>query len=141
MTRVWTEEELDRVHPLPEGWLWSKRGLDTWCARKAGGGGWMDVWVAGRADAEPALLTECVLPIGIPKPFMPPIDVALAVILASKGLDSREVMVAEMRRLAHRAEMKAERSPSCSEQEAEWAWQQATWQEAAAMLQRGMVKP
>jgi hypothetical protein len=90
--RVWTREELDRVHPLPKGdmdgfgprppWFWrvDPTGPVAFSVCHSVDG---EVWVdaAGRlcsSDGDP------------------PWPVALAVILASQGLDSREAMADEV---------------------------------------------
>lgn len=127
--RVWTKEELDRVHPLHDGFEWriDDDGQPFAAIVRPGGRWYFACGWQGR----------CFLVRWEPTP----VEVVLAVALAIKGLDSYQAMAAAMGELAHRAEMKAERSRPCSEAEAEWATKQATWQEAAAMLRRGTVQP
>jgi hypothetical protein len=95
--RVWSVEELTIVHPLPDGWTWSV----------AQGIGVSDVdpmrpWAFGVGDqgvevgGDGALLALD----GNGRRFDPPADVALAVVLASKGRDSFEAMAREADRLA-----------------------------------------
>jgi hypothetical protein len=76
--REWTIEELDRVHPLPDGWAWR-----LWDGGPMACSGTLEisadgdeVWGQGRESNMTAL----------------PSKVCLAVILASQGLDSREAM-------------------------------------------------
>jgi hypothetical protein len=85
--RVWTVEELDLVHPLPDGWSW-KYECDSWWA------------VLG--DEDDAERASCFIwtddrdrfgsAAGTLGCHDAPADVALAVILASKGLDSMDAM-------------------------------------------------
>lgn len=90
--RVWTEAELDRVHPLPKGtadgirnrppWFWRVDQTGPVAFTVAPDDG-CEVWV----DAGGRLCSS---------DGDPPADVALAVILASKGLDSMEAMAASL---------------------------------------------
>lgn len=84
--RVWTVEELDQVHPLPEGWVWIKSvdASGRWIADNG------DACV--EVDAHGRLTTSDVD--GEDR------DVVLAVILASKGLDSTEALAKALATLA-----------------------------------------
>lgn len=112
--RVWTVEELDRVHPLPDGWRWH---WDIIGLR----------WVAQATDASfDAVVADgstVHLRDGIDhRVYPPPAAVALPVLLASKGLDS----------LGALADALSECLPSASASERLWA---------TAMLRRGRVNP
>ena len=130
IARVWTVEELDQVHPLPKGWVWRVRAGGLRAVRTG-----------------MVLRTVCVGENGLTTvgdmsdTHETPPEVALAVILASKGLDSNEALAAAMGKRAHRAEMKAEQSGPCTEDEMMWCVRQETWARAAAWLRRGTVKP
>jgi hypothetical protein len=83
-SRQWTREELDRVHPLSEGWAWAYSERLNWHAVAV-------VNVPGRmADDTVAVVSGDVLRVDSYFPQLA--SVALAVILASHGLDSREAM-------------------------------------------------
>jgi hypothetical protein len=98
-SRQWTREELDRVHPLPdddEPWEWIEDG------QTADG---VQLWAAAVIDhdyGDPEVASLVSVDADGRLRFdggddeMPPADVALAVILASQGLDSREAMAAAM---------------------------------------------
>lgn len=86
--RVWTREELDRMHPLHEGWAW----------RQAKDGRWYAIalydspgWEAG--DVVEVLDGQVRRDDAGDDWWPAPVDVALAVILASKGLDSLAEML------------------------------------------------
>lgn len=148
--RVWTREELDRVHPFSderkrEGWVWAMLGGGHWCARNRSD----YVWV----DARGVLVTKCTefVPAGV---FAPPADVALAVILASNGLDSREAMAAAMDSMASKAGRRSllaggwedpepgeEHVNEDSEAESLYAGMADGFVAAAKMLRRGTVQP
>jgi hypothetical protein len=88
--RVWTVEELDIVHPLPKAEAVRYRYPYAWrvdsdgpVAFEVGPSEPDEVWVDARGHLASAT-------------GEPPADVALAVILASKGLDSMEAMAREM---------------------------------------------
>jgi hypothetical protein len=109
--RVWTREELDRVHPLPEGWAWR-----LWDGEPMACSGELEifadgdeVWGQGRGANMTAL----------------PSAVCIAVILASQGLDSREAMAAEM-------DSAADEDRECCAERLRYA---------ADMLRRGTVTP
>jgi hypothetical protein len=120
MARQWTREELDRVHPLPDGWAWRQRPNGSWCATYAASGVRCDVWVsAGSLIAMVEGATE-------PLNFDPPINVALPVILASKGLDSLGAMAAAM-------DTEGDLNGS--------SWAKVAYRWCAAMLRRGTVEP
>lgn len=90
--RLWTSAELDRVHPLPDGWTWGYRPGGAICARRELSGRYRhDVWVDGRC-----IRSTCSMPMADPYHEDPPADVALAVVLASKGLDSYGAMAAAL---------------------------------------------
>jgi hypothetical protein len=132
--KQWTIEDLDRVHPLPAGWRWAKDSEGDWCA-------WLGArWVSAPGGAlfwdDPSLPPDnevmCI-----------PSDVALAVILAGKGLDSMEAMAREMDdradEMAKRSQVGGGFSDSIHAATASGRAVQAA--EAAAMLRRGTVKP
>jgi hypothetical protein len=72
--RVWTREELDRVHPLPDGWRWEQGTAARWHAIDDSEARCF-IWQWG----------------GIGTDGDVPADVALAVILASKGVGRGKV--------------------------------------------------
>ena len=114
--RGWTREELDRVHPLPDGWAWR-----LWAGEPMACSGTLEifadgdeVWGQGRESSMTAL----------------PCAVALAVILASRGCDS----LAEM----------AGRLEADSRKGAVHDWERgyaAGLAFAAAVVRRGRVNP
>lgn len=130
--RVWTLDKLAEVHPLPHGWAWGQtnaNGVPTWCAR---------------LDDEDECEVSCfVWPNGntVNDAAEAPIAVLLAVILASKGLDSFEAMAdaldgkAKSARLAGLAAHKSSKRASGYREEGKWA----SLHEVAAMLRRGRV--
>jgi len=80
--RVWTIAELDIVHPLPDGWTWHKDNSVGWhavglqssvCVDASGD---VESWCRGHALA-------------------PSSDIALAVILVHRGLDSYAYLAAQ----------------------------------------------
>lgn len=93
MTRQWTIEELDRVHPLPDGWVWRMNNR-TPCAEATVSS---DTWDAGdlvMIYGEGTGLGACVQRVDRDCDVWPaPVDIALAVLLASKGLDSTAHLV------------------------------------------------
>ena len=111
--RVWTCEELDRVHPLPEGWTWEWWEREqAWAICRAVGGGWMYFDADGRPHTD-VFAGD------------PPREAVLALCLASKGLDSMEAMADEV-----------ERFSTLHEQPAKY---RSRLREVAAMLRRGTV--
>lgn len=136
-TREWTREELDRVHPLPEGWAWARRLNGSWFARHFANGARCEVWVSAGS------LIAAVYGAAEPESIDPPVDVALPVILASKGLDSLGEMADEMALEAAKAKERA-RTHRLNRQTA-MAYsndgQQSGLTAAAAMLRRGRVQP
>ncbi len=122
--RQWTREELDRVHPLPEGWAWRLwEGEPMACSGTlevfADGS---EVWGQGRESNMTSL----------------PVDVCLAVILASRGMDSLGAMADAMAvkadeslALSCQAKDECELHIGCA----------SAWLDAAAMLRRGTVAP
>jgi hypothetical protein len=147
MTRQWTIEELDRVHPLRDGWSWDVAFGAPPVARYGTGIGSLAVYVD---DGE--LVSEKMLPpTGERFECMfgckaanegtshepPPADITLAVILASKGLDSREAMAAEVERESARlVPATADATAHC------WAgYGRDGLRRVAAMLRRGTVRP
>jgi hypothetical protein len=87
--RIWTVDELTRVHPLPDGWEWAHDDSVGWYAHDNNGatvcvdycGDLLALWNGT------TIISPCA-------------DVCLAVILASKGLDSYAAMVVEADREA-----------------------------------------
>jgi hypothetical protein len=129
--RQWTREALDAAHPLPEWWEWAQRPNGSWLARNRYKGAVSDVWVSSGT-----LVAECSLPMAEPYAINPPLDVALPVILASRGMDSLGAMAAEMERQADALDP-GPRSPIGQT----WAAQgQAVIYRVAAMLRRGTAK-
>lgn len=88
MSRIWTLKELDDMHSLPEGWTWADDPSVGWHARYPGG-----YTVCIDASDDVVALHDGT------RHFEPPARVALAVILASKGLDSLAAMADELDRL------------------------------------------
>jgi 3-oxoacyl-ACP reductase-like protein len=136
--RVWTREELDRVYPLPDGWAWARLPSGAWCARRTANGARSTVFVRGGT-----LCAECSVPMAAAFDIDPPDDVALAVILASRGLDSREAMAdaAATRASTHREMARmalADGKPTVSQCAELMA---SAFDEDAAMLRRGTVEP
>lgn len=93
--RVWTREELDRVHPLPGDWEWMRDGATT-----VGG---VPMWSAvildddyGETEVSSIICVdqEGRLHCELGSDDTHTADVALAVILTSKGLDSSDAMTA-----------------------------------------------
>jgi hypothetical protein len=117
--RVWTLEELDLAHPLPDGWEWSiASGLGEFDSTRP--------WAFGVGDlgVELDLEGRVVANDGNGKRFDPPADVALAVILASNGLDSMETMAFEVERRVSTSTL---------------GGLLVAWRDVAAMLRRGTV--
>lgn len=126
MTRQWTVEELNRVHPLPAGWSWADDDSVGWHARHPGG---YTVCIDDR-DYVLALWMGTTI-------VSPPRAVALAVTLASQGLDSREAMATAIEALG------TEWSP-CAGSEVAVGWAEilrGQIRKAAEMLRRGTVQP
>jgi hypothetical protein len=143
--RVWTREELDSVHTLPEAdddddrsWRWRLEADGCHVAV-----GWHDdhdgvegehlVWV-GKGGWLRSVCGDYEVP--------PPATVALAVILASQGLDSREAMATEMDKrrdqtlqeaFGYAAKGEMDMSAACD-------GEANSYYEAAAMLRRGTVQ-
>jgi hypothetical protein len=133
-TRQWTKEELDRAHPLV-GWAWAYRANGSWCARNEENGRRRDVWVSGVGH----LVAECSVPMGMPYSIDPPSDIALAVILASKGLDSLAAMARSLDDFA--AFVRKDADSSRLHVKATCVAQAELSEAVAAMLRRGTVKP
>jgi hypothetical protein len=130
--RIWTREELDRVHPLP-GWRWHQSPF----------GGWHAVAVTDEAEWDSGDVVDIVC--GAVRcrsengdTGLPPCHVALAVILASQGLDSREAMAdacgEQVRDNRHRAG-----HALTDEMEIRQDAMADAWHDAEAMLRRGTV--
>jgi hypothetical protein len=136
--RQWTKEELDRVHPLV-GWAWAYRANGSWCARNEENGRRRDVWVSGAGH----LVAECSIPMAMPYSIDPPVDIALAVILASKGRDSLAAMADALEVAADADHRAAAESDSHGERDdANTLDGRASGKvEAAAMVRRGTVEP
>lgn len=131
--RVWTVDELNRVHPLPDGWVWR---LDH------------DGLIAAQGPINDARFVSVVwvgaaCRLAVSHGCIPPADVALAVILASRGWNSHEAMAAELdtRRDAvlkeafdYAAKGEMEMSATCD-------GEANSYHETAAMLRRRRVQP
>jgi hypothetical protein len=133
--RVWTREELDRVHPLPDGWTWARELDDPLFARGPYGSSVSVCRESG--DVVSVIYDEQ----GRFNHF-PPALVALAVILASQGLDSREAMADALDRRAVAADRDADVSGRHRDGEADsagYACEAQALRYAAAMLRRGTV--
>jgi hypothetical protein len=125
--RVWTLEELDRVHPLPEGWAWR-----LWDGEPMACSGELEifadgdeVWGQGRGANMTAL----------------PSAVCIAVILASQGLDSREAIADALAGFAGVSLQCEGDSPAGSEDAAPFGAQASAYTVGAAMVRRGTVAP
>ena len=82
-TRIWTIEELNRVHPLPEEWAWGLSGQEPYASKVNS----RIVRVTnGRIRQIERVGGKWLLDVDIES------DVALAVLLACKGLDSLAAM-------------------------------------------------
>jgi hypothetical protein len=132
-TRVWTREALDAAHPEVKaaGWMWRANAITGWDAVRFDEIGRLVGRVSANRTCVFATLNNL------------PSDVHLAVILASRGMDSLGVMAAKMETEAatHRtmAGMALDaRKPTvaqCAELMAD------VYDSAAAMLRRGTVAP
>jgi hypothetical protein len=123
------------VHPLRDGWTWAHRANGGWCARFVGNGYRCDVWISAS--------TVCAaryIPMGEPWAVNPPDDVALAVILASKGLDSLAAMADALETEARNHRASRERFGYNPHPNDATSVEDA-YTHAAAMLGRGMVNP
>jgi hypothetical protein len=139
--RQWTREGLDRVHPLPDGWEWTQHyvngdlvwhALHHWDEDDEAAEATCFVWPDNSVDVEGDV----------------PLSVALAVILASQGLDSREAMAAAMDsdEATARANAAALADASRGEPDLYVDAMRAVgcaegFRHAAAMLRRGRVQP
>jgi hypothetical protein len=126
--RVWTREDLDRVHPLPDGWEWDADPSVGWYALHRSG----SVCVDDSGDVL-ALFNGT-------ERFDSPAVVCLAVILASQGMDSREAMATALDVLADAADAEmyeAAHTPASDRAEG----RSDAFEVAAAMLRRGTVQP
>lgn len=128
--RVWTRKELDRVHQLPEGWAWELWGGSKQVAITADRSQWATV-----RDGHLQSTDLC-----------PDADVSLAVILASKGLDSLGAMAAELERRAVAADRDAKKVAQYTATDGEvdaagYEGEAQGLRYAAAMLRRGTVAP
>jgi hypothetical protein len=136
MTRQWTREALDAAHPL-DGWKW-KHGHSGWYAEAIAD---TQQWNAG--DVVSARGGQ-VCRLDANSEYWPaPHDVALAVILASRGMDSLGAMAAAMLETGHCLELEAvthdghgDRETACIR-----SGEALGLRAAAAMLRRGTVKP
>ena len=130
--RIWTIEELTRVHPLPDGWTWAAERVT------AVRGDW-EVWL----DDEGELCSWYEPDGGSMLRCDPPADVALAVILASKGLDSLAAMADALDKMADTALSRIK--PLVDAGRSERAYQadgDATGlRTGARMVRRGTVNP
>lgn len=130
--RVWTREELDRVHKMRGGWEWVHDSERQWHAMRVGRDGDWHVWV-----------DECdtVCSMWLAGAYDPPADVALAVILASKGLDSYEAMAAAMEQRAEYFDDGARRVNRSGQTRAANLASAQSMRTCAEMLRRGTVQP
>jgi hypothetical protein len=131
--RVWTVEELDRVHPLPEGWRWlTDDDGETWMA------------IADNEMQEPACFVWDDGSLGCDEGV--PLPVALAVILASQGRDSFKAMAAALdveaeNHLAWAGRVTPTGALNTADQMRESAAVCDAYAHAAEMLRRGRVQP
>jgi hypothetical protein len=134
--RVWDVDELDRVHPLPEGWRWTyDHDVDDglWHAEHEDGRRFVSAYVAATGD----VYVE-VFPSG-----KAPRAVVDAVILASQGWDSFEHIarhfdgVAKFHKgVADDYGWSGDRDGASRERE-----RQGKAESVAEMLRRGRVEP
>ena len=89
-TREWTEDELDRVWPLPEGWAWRRCERDgSFYALATTDANTWDEGEVVHVYGEGTGFGACVRRVDRDLAIWPaPIDVALAVIGAHMGRDS-----------------------------------------------------
>jgi hypothetical protein len=128
--RVWTREELDRVHPLPDGWTWAFDESVGWYGRHPGGA---TVCVDDFGDVLALSFGTTII--------SPCAAVTIPIILASQGLDSREAMADAMD--ARRDDMLARAAAAAALSELA-AFAEGRAVQAAvdsAMLRRGQVNP
>jgi hypothetical protein len=125
---------LDRVHPLPDGWEWTQHyvngdlvwhALHHWDEDDEAAEATCFVWPDNSVDVEGDV----------------PLSVALAVILASQGLDSREAIADALAGFAGVSLQCEGDSPAGSEDAAVFGAQASAYMVAAAMLRRGRVEP
>jgi hypothetical protein len=145
MTRQWTRDALDAAHPEVKaaGWEWKHGGDKPTAIRAnydgdAGPGDW-HVWV----DECDTVCSMFYYRTGGSEPYDPPTDIALAVALASRGMDSLGAMAAEIDRL--RDGELARIAPLADAGRHERAYHAdgaaGGFRIAAAMLRRGTVNP
>jgi hypothetical protein len=131
MTRQWTREALDAAHPLPRGWYWR---VDDDGADEGDG---YHVIAVDPSDHDPFNDDDAevwVLDGGLESTRASiPVDIALAVILASLGMDSLGAMADAMKTRAE-----ALRSgPIVSDAD---FGESTGFRKCAAMLRRGTAK-
>jgi hypothetical protein len=123
--RVWTAEELARVWPLPDGWMWSYTDGDG------------QAWMAIASDEDDDAMACFIWADGTVGCDNAPPEVVLAVIGAHQGRDSVEAMAVEVEREA------ADHEPAGLDPTAvRWAgFGREALGRVAAMLRRGRVAP
>jgi hypothetical protein len=136
-TRTWTREELDRVHPLPEGCSWRfTYGGELAVVFTDADGEFVEVMFEGG---------QVLASVAHGQPYGEDIHegIALPLILASQGLDSREAMAKRLDELADVALARV--APLAAAGRDERAYQadgDATGlRTGAAMVRRGRVAP
>jgi hypothetical protein len=136
--RQWTREALDAAHPEVKaaGWEWVRRPNDSWCARRWADGIRCDVWVSAGS-----LYAECAAPMAEPHDIAPPNDIALAAILASRGMDSLGAMAGALEGRAANADFDAAASLADEETSSNYDGEADGLRFAADMLRRGRVSP
>jgi hypothetical protein len=134
--RQWTREALDAAHPL-DGWKW-KHGHSGWYAEAIAD---TQQWNAG--DVVSARGGQ-VCRLDANSEYWPaPHDVAMAVILASRGMDSLGAMAAAAGGWAGDADAQAHAADigNRPRDSARHDGEGAAFERCAAMLRRGTVKP
>jgi hypothetical protein len=129
--RVWTREELDRVHPLPEGWAWHWDTTDEH---------WEALTFSGYFDEDGERVADgwCYVENDIPYNDGGTVQVVLAVILASKGLDSFDAMARAMETAANDNARRAA-TAFTDEHAARVEGMADAYEESFKMLRRGTV--
>jgi hypothetical protein len=125
--RVWTIEELDRVHPL-DGWAWAFDDQVGWYARTMHGNATVCIDLQG----------EVLALWGGTEKISPHRNVALAVILVSKGQDSMKAMADKLADVAKDNRARADRAYTDTHA-ARVEGMADAYEDVAAMLIRGTV--
>ncbi len=128
--REWTKEELDRVWPLPEGWVWARVAFRedegwVWCAQLdwRNDSVWVSEGVVGFIGEET------------------PVEATLAVCMVALGLDSFAAIADAMvdRAVAHALSVVADRLPGTRSLVAHGRAAEAY--AAAEIVRRGTMRP